>query len=121
MTAKPVASTISTKSFVNYCFSEMRLTQKRDTVNDSVKHLDSGDIRERRMNINDSYLTPRETQCVQHLLLGKKYQEIAESLGLSKRTVEFYMKNIMKKFNCPNKKSVKEYFSSDAIAKHLAR
>ena len=42
----------------------------------------------------DSYLTARESECVKLLISNKKMVEIAEELGLSKRTVEFYMKNV---------------------------
>ena len=86
--------------------NKSRIHQSPDTtINKKTK-------RPNRINFDNSYLTPRENDCIQQLLQGKKYQEIGDSLGLSKRTVEFYMKNIMKKFNCRNKKAVKQYFNS---------
>lgn len=48
----------------------------------------------------DIYLTNREWQCAQALRGGKRAREIAESLGLSKRTVEFYIKKTKSKTGC---------------------
>jgi DNA-binding CsgD family transcriptional regulator len=53
-----------------------------------------------------AYLTYQEERCIIELVKGKKYREIGLALQLSTRTVEFYMKNIQKKFNCANKKAL---------------
>lgn len=42
-------------------------------------------------------LSPRETQVVELLLLGKSNKQIAFALGVSVRTVEFHLKNIYNK------------------------
>lgn len=49
------------------------------------------------------YLTAREEECSLLLLEGMTLKEIAKILGLSPRTVEFYLKNIKTKLNCRTK------------------
>ena len=51
-----------------------------------------------------AYLTPQETRCVKGLLAGGTIKEVAMDLGLSYRTVEFYVNNIKKKFGVKKKK-----------------
>ena len=48
-------------------------------------------------------LTERQLQCVKYLLQGKTAREIAEILGLSRRTVEYYLSNVKSRFECNNK------------------
>lgn len=48
-------------------------------------------------------LTERQLQCAEYLLQGKTAREIAELLGLSRRTVEYYLSNIKSKLECKNK------------------
>ena len=48
-------------------------------------------------------LSKRQMECCSLLLKGKTSKEIAASLGLSFRTVEFYISNIKIKLNCKNK------------------
>jgi len=52
---------------------------------------------------NPVRLSAREQQCLHHLLKGKTAKWIAEKLGLSKRTIEFYFENIKSKMGCENK------------------
>ena len=54
------------------------------------------------------YLTQRELDCVMHLMLGKTVAKTAESLGLSKRTVESYVINMKKKLACRTKLALLE-------------
>lgn len=49
------------------------------------------------------YLTPREYDCLRVLREGKTIKEIARDMGLSPRTVEFYLKNLKVKFGCKSK------------------
>ncbi len=44
--------------------------------------------------LSEFYLTRRELQCVQGVLLGHTMASVAIMLGLSRRTVEFYLGNI---------------------------
>ena len=52
------------------------------------------------------YLTVQEARCIKHLLDGCTYRKMAVLMGLSVRTVEFYMNNIKKKFNIKKKSEV---------------
>lgn len=47
-------------------------------------------------------LNPRELECVAFLGKGKTAKAIAQRLGLSHRTVEFYLDNAKNKLNCAN-------------------
>lgn len=59
-------------------------------------------------------LTARERECLKLLIQHHSYKDIAAMLGLSHRTVEFYIDNIKNKFTCWNKQEVIE------LAKHFA-
>ncbi len=49
------------------------------------------------------YFTKREAECVWHLLKGNTIVNVAEILGFSSRTVEFYVKNMKMKLRCGSK------------------
>lgn len=49
------------------------------------------------------YFTQREAECMVLLLRGKTINKVAEKLGLSPRTVEFYLKNMKIKLGCRTK------------------
>jgi len=66
------------------------------------------------------YLTPRETDCVIYLLQGNTMRKTAKILGLSNRTVEFYMAKIKKKFACRSKAElIKQLIEMDFNPKHF--
>lgn len=48
-------------------------------------------------------LTEREAECLKHILYGRSYKHIGRSLGISPRTVEFYITNMRTKFNCTSR------------------
>jgi len=48
------------------------------------------------------FISKREQQILNHLVMGKKNQDIADSLNISIRTVESHRFNIMKKFGVNN-------------------
>jgi DNA-binding NarL/FixJ family response regulator len=50
-------------------------------------------------------LTPREMQIANLIRLGKTNKDIAELLGITKRTVECYRERLRSKFNLTNKKN----------------
>lgn len=54
-------------------------------------------------NHNPVRLSARELECIFLQIRGKTAKEIAEILGLSKRTIEFYIDNMKSKFGCFNK------------------
>jgi DNA-binding CsgD family transcriptional regulator len=45
-------------------------------------------------------LTNREQECATWIVNGKTSWEIAQILGISENTVNFHVKNIMRKLNC---------------------
>lgn len=49
------------------------------------------------------YLTAREEECAICIMQGNTLKEVAKTLDLSPRTVEFYLKNIKNKLNCRTK------------------
>lgn len=49
------------------------------------------------------YFTRREAECMVWLLKGKTISRVAMELGLSPRTVEFYLKNMKVKLGCRTK------------------
>lgn len=46
------------------------------------------------------YLTQREAETMAHIILGKTIHATGEAMGLSPRTVEFYLNNIKYKLHC---------------------
>ena len=74
--------------------------QKKTTCHDKSLFLDSLGLIE---HTNISQLTRREMQCMQYLAKGFNSRDIADELELSKRTVQFYIGNIMLKLNCDNR------------------
>lgn len=54
-------------------------------------------------NHNPVGLSTRELECLFLQIRGKTAKEIADILGLSKRTIEFYIDNMKSKFGCFNK------------------
>ncbi|PJD97983.1 MAG: hypothetical protein CK425_02140 [Parachlamydia sp.] len=51
-------------------------------------------------------LSSRESQCIRQLLKGKSAKETGAALGLSPRTVEFYLENIKNKLSCTSKQEI---------------
>jgi len=51
-------------------------------------------------------LNPREAQIVAHLLRGRTNQEIADELGVSVKTVKYYMTSLMNKLQVRNRLEV---------------
>ncbi len=55
--------------------------------------------------LQETVLTPRETEVLSWTSLGKTYNEIAQLVSMSPRTVKFHMKNIFSKLDVTNGKS----------------
>jgi len=49
------------------------------------------------------YFTQRELDCLKLLKLGLTNREVGERLGLSERTIEFYIRNMREKTGCMSK------------------
>ena len=73
------------------------LLTNRPTVNAVVEHL------------QDTTLTDRETEVLQHIATGKTYRQIGEDLHLSPRTVQAHARNMMKKLGCKNRSQLVRY------------
>jgi DNA-binding CsgD family transcriptional regulator len=69
----------------------------------------------------DVMLTEREAECLKHALFGRSYKHIGRTLGLSPRTVEFYISNMRVKFNCTNRyQLIEKVRSTDFLGKTIA-
>lgn len=64
------------------------------------------------------YLTARETECMTHLIEGKTIKLTAASLGLSDRTVEYYLNNIKAKLQCRTKNELVSRLKNDLQSVH---
>lgn len=51
---------------------------------------------------HQTYLTPREIECMQWLTIGKTLDELAIILSITKRTVKHHLASIKKKLGCNN-------------------
>ncbi len=54
----------------------------------------------------DVYFTPREAETMMHILLGKTMASMGEAMGLSTRTIEFYITNMKRKLFCRTKEEL---------------
>ncbi|OGT41438.1 MAG: hypothetical protein A3F42_04255 [Gammaproteobacteria bacterium RIFCSPHIGHO2_12_FULL_37_34] len=84
--------------------------EKADVILHAAKksklYIGSGTLTNKRKKsgyqFGNLYLTERELQCVNYLILGKTAEEIAIILNISKRTAETHTLNIKRKMNCFN-------------------
>lgn len=65
------------------------------------------------------YLSFREAQCVALFLDGCTNEEAAKKLGLSRRTIEFYLNNIKMKLGEKNKNKIMEKIRSSYFLKSV--
>jgi DNA-binding CsgD family transcriptional regulator len=85
-------------------------------VNQFVGDLDSlsDSLAIKRFYFNDSFdgikLSKREIECLGHYLKGKATSDIATILNLKKVTIDTFMRNIKKKFNCQTRSQLYEIF-----------
>ena len=61
--------------------------------------------------MDDVYLTKQEYACMKGWSDGLTIKEIASNLGLSHRTVEYYLDKVKKKLKCKRKKDLIRKFS----------
>ena len=66
-----------------------------------------------------AYLTRREAQSVYYLLEGRTMRESAQLMGLSVRTVEYYLTHVKRKFACRRKSVLLTKLSRTEIAQVL--
>ena len=68
----------------------------------------------------DIYFSRREGDCMICLLQGKTIKGTAETLNLSPRTVEYYVKNMKAKLNCRTKpKLIELVLQSDFLKNEI--
>ncbi len=73
-------------------------------ITDSIfPTLPSQSTQKKSINPLDNLFSRRETDCINLLLYGYSYKNIANKLNLSSRTVESYIESIKLKLNCHNK------------------
>lgn len=60
-------------------------------------------------------ISPREVECINHLLRGKTSKQIGKTLLLSHRTVEFYISSLRDKLDCHNKSELIEKILSGTL------
>ena len=85
---------------------KQKLVLPFNTNPDIKSYLDDSAIHDNLFLSNtdqDNILTQRQIECCQLLLKGNTSKQIAELLGLSSRTVEYYFGNIRTKLQCNNK------------------
>lgn|SRR3990167_3788943 len=66
------------------------------------------------------YLTKREADCMFLLVQDMTIVQTAEKLGLSARTVEFYVKNLKFKLHCGSKKQLIQKILQSTLLAQLA-
>lgn len=54
----------------------------------------------KQKDLDKSFISPREKECLWHAIQGKTVKEIARDLSISPHTVEQYFSNIRQAFNC---------------------
>lgn len=64
------------------------------------------------------HFTNRETECIAHLLKGKTIKATAHALGLSPRTVEFYLNNMKQKLGCNTKSKLVELLYNNDLCEN---
>lgn len=68
----------------------------------------------KRFHFSDDFdgikLSRREIECLSHYLKGKATSDIANMLSLKKVTIDTFMRNIKKKFNCQTRSQLYETF-----------
>lgn len=62
-------------------------------------------------NDASAYFTYREAQCMAQIMRGKTIKAAAQAIGLSPRTVEYYLKNMKAKFKCRTKSELMQLIS----------
>lgn len=71
-------------------------------------------------DVEKNNLTHRQADCLYYLTQGKSAKEIARLLGLSPRTVEYYLNIQKKKFNCKDRSElVSKALKTPCIQKRL--
>lgn len=87
------------QSVVAKCIKQQG-TENNIKTNNVKKIIDHSDLYHNYLEGNDIYLSAQELTMLNILSLGKTADEAAAILNLSKRTAEYYIGKLKKKFNC---------------------
>lgn len=75
---------------------------------------------ERKENNNNFGLSKQQIECLHHLVKGMTAKQTAKRMGLSYRTVEFYIENIKAKLSCTSRVDlIEKAFQIAAIQRKL--
>lgn len=55
---------------------------------------------------NPYHLSPKQIECLHHVIRGKSYRQTGIDMGISKRTVESYVEQVKKKMACKSKAKI---------------
>ncbi len=93
------------KTFTNYFREKAAALIKSAEKSKIILPFHSGKLNfiEKGVDVDFKLLSNRQIECCSLLLSGKTSKEIAKLLGLSTRTVEYYLSNIKTKLQCSNK------------------
>ncbi len=69
----------------------------------------------------DVYFTLREAQCMAQIMRGRTVKSTALFLGLSPRTVEYYLKNMKAKMKCRTKSELMQLIADTEFMTTIGR
>lgn len=107
---------ITNNPFFN--FSHLLLNEQVVTTTQKLKRQFTYKLTD---TIEELDITDRQLECLYFLLSGKNSAEIAETLQLSKRTIETHMENLKKKLNCKTKTSLIEFALHKGLLNYVPR
>jgi len=102
----PITTVDFSRGVVIFCKDPPKVFQRRVEEHQALLHQLALVMMTRAVELGfgqpttkDVPLTQREIECLQLSALGKTYQEIADSLGISERTVRFHVSNACSKLS----------------------
>jgi len=73
----------------------------------ATERLRNASLKEIKSDISNPYsLSPKQIECLRHIVRGKTYRQTGIDMGISKRTVESYVEEIKKKMACKSKSKI---------------
>lgn len=96
---KPLYDNMNKIAGLIYHCQELKHPQVKEKISSPLHHK----FIQHKHEANPFSLSKRELECLRYLLLGNTSNTIANCLGLTKRTIDFYIGNIKNKMGCANK------------------
>ena len=104
-----VVNEVLNKEVKEYAFLFTHPQEQEDILEGSIKFKQG---KRRRYlvgeDLSNVFFTGRESDCIRHMIKGKTIRATASSLGLSSRTVEYYLNNMKRKLSCKTKSELVE-------------